>query len=95
MIFSIQLKLGSRVFHMYCERTEMGQTFERFMVWPRDNPRKWIILQNNRPLLRKKLNLKSKRYNWKIIHGTIKDQNAFDKMIEIIESYLETDGQKN
>jgi len=89
MIFSIQLKLGSRVFYMYCERTETGQTFERFMLWPRDNPRKWIILQNNRPLIRKKLNLRSKRYNWKVIQGSIKDQSALDRAIEIIETYLE------
>jgi len=89
MVFWINLKLGSRIYHMYCERIEKGQSFEKFMVWPRDNPRKWIILQTNRPLIRNKLNLKTKRYSWKVIEGEIKNQRAFEETIELIEKYLE------
>ena len=89
MVFPISLKQGSRVFHMYCERIEQGHSFEKFMIWPRDNPRKWIVLQNNRPLVRNKHNLKSKRYSWKIIEGEIKNQSAFEETTAIIEKYLE------
>jgi hypothetical protein len=49
MIFPIHLKLGSRIFHRWCELTEKGQTFEKFTFWPKDNPYKTIVLQNNRP----------------------------------------------
>jgi hypothetical protein len=89
MIFPIKLKLGSRFYHMYCERTETGQTFEKFMLWPRDNPYKVIVLQNNRPLIRKKLNLKSKRYTWKVLEGDIKNQTALEATISLIEKYIE------
>jgi hypothetical protein len=90
MIFPINLKLGSRVYHLACERIEKGQTFEKFRVYSINNPHKCIILQNNRPLIRVKLNLKTKRYTWKVIEGDIKNQKAVDQTIEIIEWYLET-----
>jgi hypothetical protein len=89
MIFPIHLKLGSRIFHMWCELTETGQTFEKFTLWPKDNPYKTIVLQNNRPLIRKKLKLKTKPYSWKVISGNIKDQRALDETIALIEKYID------
>jgi hypothetical protein len=89
MIFPVVLKNGSRIFHMYCELTETGQTFEKFTIWPKDNPYKRIVIQNNRPLIRKKLKLKTKRYSWKVVSGEVKDQQALDDTIAIIEQYLE------
>ena len=89
MIFPIDLKSGSRTFHMYCELTETGQTFEKFTIWPKDNPWKTLVLQNNRPLIRKKLKLKTKPYSWKVISGEVKDQRALDDTIALIENYLE------
>ena len=89
MIFPINLKFGSRVYRMGCERIEKGKEFEKFRLYPRNNPHKSVVLQNNRPLVREKLNLKNKRYTWKVIEGEIKNQNALDKTIEVIEWYLE------
>jgi hypothetical protein len=89
MIFPIQLKFGSRIYYMWCELTETGQTFEKFTVWPKDNPHKTIVLQNNRPLIRKKLRLKSKPYSWKVISGIIRDQRALDETIALIEEYID------
>jgi hypothetical protein len=89
MIFPIQLKLGSRIYYMWCELTETGQTFEKFTVWPKDNPHKTIVLQNNRPLIRKKLRLKTKPYSWKVISGIISDQRALDETIALIEEYID------
>jgi hypothetical protein len=89
MIFPINLKFGSRTYRMICERIEKGKEFEKFRLYPRDNPHKKIILQSNRPLIRNKLNLKTKRYTWKVLEGEIKNQNAVDKVIEVIEWYLE------
>jgi len=73
---------------MYCERIEKGHSFEKFLVWAKNNPHKWVILQTNRPLIRNKLNLKTKRYTWKVIEGDIKNQRAFEETIEVIEKYL-------
>jgi hypothetical protein len=89
MIFPINLKLGSRVYHLGCERIEKGKEIEKFRVYARNSPYKYIILQNNRPLVRTKLNLKTKRYSWKVIEGNINNKVALDKTIEIIEWYLE------
>jgi hypothetical protein len=89
MIFPIQLKLGSRIYYMWCELTETGQTFEKFTVWPKDNPHKTIVLQNNRPLIRKKLRLKTKPYSWKVLSGNIRDQRALDETIALIEGYID------
>jgi hypothetical protein len=89
MIFPIQLKLGSRIYYMWCELTETGQTFEKFTVWPKDNPHKTIVLQNNRPLIRKKLLLKTKPYSWKVLSGNIRDQRALDETIALIEEYID------
>jgi hypothetical protein len=50
MIFRKELKNNSRTFHMWCELTETGQTFEKFTLWATDNPYKTIVLQNNRSL---------------------------------------------
>lgn len=74
---------------MWCELTETGQTFEKFTIWARDNPYKTIVLQNNRPLIRRKLKLKNKPYNWKVISGNIRDQRALDDTIALIEKHLE------
>jgi hypothetical protein len=89
MVFELKLKQGSRTYYMWCERIEKGHSFEKFMIWPRDNPHKWMVLQTNRPLIRNKLNLKTKRYSWKVIEGDIKNQRAFEETIELIEKYLE------
>jgi hypothetical protein len=89
MIFPLELKNGSRIFHMWCELTENGQTFETYTIWPKNNPYKTIVLQNNRPLIRRKLKLKTKPYNWKVVSGDIKDQRALDETIALIEKYIE------
>lgn len=89
MIFPIHLKLGSRTFKMCCERIEKGKEIEKFRIYPLHNPRKKVILQNNRPLVRDKLKLKTKRYTWKVLEGDIRNQRALDQTIEIIEWYLE------
>lgn len=89
MIFPVVLKNGSRNFHMYCELTETDQTFERYTIWPKDNPYKTLVIQNNRPLIRKKLKLKTKPYSWKVVSGEVKDQRALDDTIAIIEQYIE------
>jgi hypothetical protein len=63
MIFPIRFRQGSRIFHMWCELTGTGQTFDKFTLWPKDNLYKILVLQKNRPLTRKKLPLKTKTYN--------------------------------
>jgi hypothetical protein len=89
MILPIRLKLGYGIYHLWCELTETGQTFEKLAPWPKDNPYKTIVLQNNRPLIRKKLRLKTKPYSWKVVSGNIRDQRALDETIALIEKYLE------
>jgi hypothetical protein len=63
---------------MGCERIEKGKEFEKFRICARNRPYKYIVLQNNRPLIRPKLNLKTKRYSWKVTEGNITSKVALD-----------------
>jgi hypothetical protein len=77
--FPIRFRQGFRIFHMWCELTETGQTFDKFTLWPKDKPYKILVLQKNRPLIRKKVRLKTKIYSWKVISGTKHQQEHWMK----------------
>jgi hypothetical protein len=82
------LKNGSRTYRMAVELVAEDAVMERYKVHARANPTKFIILQNNRPLIRGK-NLKHKRIAWKVLEGEIKNRTAYDELIKILEFWIE------
>ena len=89
IIFTIELKSGSRRYHMGVERTWVGDTKEEYTVSPIHNPRKSVKLENNRPLLRNKLKLKDKRIQWKVVEGQINNVYALEEVCRLIEQYVD------
>jgi hypothetical protein len=74
---------------MWCEFTETGQAFDKFTLWPKDNLYKILVLQKNRPLIRKKPRLKTKTYIWKVNLGNQTPARALDETIALIEKYID------
>lgn len=85
MIFPLRLRLGSFYYSMICELIYEGESVERFKIWAKNNPDKFIVLQNNRPLIRKKYLLKTKRITWKVIQGSVTNIKALEDVIAMIE----------
>ena len=89
MTFSLTFKSGSRMFYMTCQRIQEGETTEQYKLWATNNPGKYVILQNNRPLLRNKLNLKYKKLAWKVVEGKVQSKHTLEKVIEMIEGNID------
>jgi hypothetical protein len=83
------LQQGFTNYRMTVELIYTGDTVERYKVHARNNPDKYIILQNNRPLLRKKYFLQTKKLTWKCTEGTINNVTALNEVIKIIEDWIE------
>ena len=89
MIFPLVLKNGSRYFHMICELVYEGESVERFRVSAKNNTANYIVLQSNRPLIRKKFHLKTKRITWKVTEGTVRNTRTLEEVIALIEEQIE------
>jgi hypothetical protein len=89
LAFSISIKTLGKRYHLTVERTYVGDSVERFRIYPQNNPDKYIEIENNRPLIRQKHGLKTKRYQWKVKIGSPRNMTAFNEVIEQIERYLE------
>jgi hypothetical protein len=68
--FPISIKQGSRVFHLLADQIFVDTRVQRYKIWPEKDPDKYLILQNNKPLIRNKLKLKSRKIDWKVIEHT-------------------------
>jgi hypothetical protein len=79
---------------MNVELIETGKGFERYRITPKGNPDRYIIIQNNKPLIRGKLGLKHKPLTWTLKEGEVKDQRNYEKMIKEIEKVLEPPAPK-
>jgi hypothetical protein len=87
--FNISVRTLGRRYLLTVERTYVGDSVERFRIYPRSNPDKYIEVENNRPMIRLKHQLKNKRYQWKVKIGSPHNITAFNEVIEQIERYLE------
>jgi hypothetical protein len=83
------LKQGSRNYKMTVELIHTGDSIERYKVQARDNPAKYIILENNRPLIRKRYLLQTKKLVWKVKEGNVGNITALNEVIRIIEDWIE------
>ena len=79
---------------MLCECILKTEAIEQYKIWSQKKPDKFIIIQNDRPLIRKKYNLKTKKINWKVIQGRITNQKSLKDVIEMIESAIEENYSK-
>jgi hypothetical protein len=89
MQFHLSISNGTLTYHLHIEKISSCTSFETFKVTPKQNPDKYIIIQNNRPLLRIKYKLKTKPLNWVLLEGTVNNQRNYEKLIKSIEEILE------
>lgn len=89
MVYEMGFKSGSRSYNLLFTKIKEDETTEQYKLWAARNPAKYIILQNNRPLLRNKLNLKHKKIAWKVVEGQVKSRSTLEKVIEIMENAID------
>lgn len=89
MEFDITLSTGTIQYLLHVALIEKGPGFERFKVTPKNNPEKVLIIQNNRPLIRKKLQLKHKPLTWSIKEGSVNNNRNYEQLIKKIELVLD------
>ena len=83
------LKQGSRFYKMTVEIIQKNESIELYKVYARGNTSNYIILQNNRPMIRERYKLKTKSLTWKVIEGEIKNRRALNEVIKILEFWIE------
>jgi hypothetical protein len=62
---------------------------ERFKISAMTNPDKFIILENDRPLIRDQYRLRHKRLHWTVKAGSVRNQFMLSRVTELIEEHLE------
>jgi hypothetical protein len=81
----IVITQGYKRFHLLWEQIHQDQRCRRIKVYPVANPDKYLILENNEPLIRVKLQLKHRRIDWKLIEGPQMNKSTLDRIIREIE----------
>jgi hypothetical protein len=89
MQFEIIISTGSIKYLLHVERIAIGKGFERFKVHPKENPEKFIVIQNNRPLIRQRLHLKHKPLTWTLKEGEVKNEKYYQQLLQKINEVLE------
>src|SRR5688572_25815004 len=89
MQFDVTISTGSINFLLHVEQIATGKGFERYKVTPKNNPDKYILIQNNRPLIRFKLGLKHKPLTWTVKEGEIHNEKYYQQLLRRIEEALE------
>ena len=89
MQFDVTISTGSIKFLLHVEQIATGKGFERFKVTPKNNPDKFVIIQNNRPLIRTKLGLKHKPLTWTVKEGEIHNEKYYQQLLRRMEEVLE------
>ncbi len=69
---------------MIVEKIFESDRVERFKVSAKNKPLNFIVLENNRPLIRDKLHLKSRRIDWEVYKGEVRSVRALELTIEAI-----------
>jgi hypothetical protein len=70
MAFPLSIQQGSTVFHLLADQIFVDTRVQRYKIWPLKEPDKYLILENNKPLIRNKLKLKNRKIDWRIIEHT-------------------------
>lgn len=80
----IFVKQGSRVFRLTWEIVHQDKRCRRYKVWPTNNPDKYIVVENNEPLIRGQLKLKHRRIDWKQVEGRDISNGSLEMIIKEI-----------
>ena len=80
---SISIKQGYKTYYLNWEIIHQDKRCMRIKVTPVANPGKYVILENNEPLIRGKYKLKNRRIDWKLIEGEMR-KSAMEMIIEAI-----------
>jgi hypothetical protein len=80
---SISIKQGFKTYYLNWEIIHQDKRCMRIKVTPQSNPSKYIILENNGPLIRGKYKLKNRRIDWKLVEGDMR-KSAMEMIIEAI-----------
>ena len=70
---------------MLCECILKTEAIEQYKIWSQRKPGNFIVIQNDRPLIREKYGLKTKKINWKVIQGKVTNQKVLSDVIEMID----------
>ena len=82
----IKISQGYKKFHMVWQLIQKDQKCERYKITPRDNPDKFMIIENNRPLIRGFYRLKKRRIDWKVVEGPTINNKTLEQIIKAIEA---------
>lgn len=86
----IIINQGFKIFHLQVQLIHSDQRCERYKVFPPQDPDKYFIIENNKPLIRGVYKLKKRRIDWKKIEG----QNISPKTLEEIYRKIESPEKK-
>jgi hypothetical protein len=92
----IIISQGNKRYHMKADLILKNEVCEQYKVYPTNSPELFIILENNRPLIRERYKLKKRRIDWKQTEGktiSVKTRAEIIKNIELngqIEKELPT-----
>jgi hypothetical protein len=88
MKFPILLKTGSFRYHLICQLIQKDQKKEQYRIYPKNNPGKFLTIENNRPLIRGRYS-KTRRIDWKLTEGRSLKPSVLDRLINIIQNKIE------
>jgi hypothetical protein len=74
---------GFKCYHLVWEPIHQDLRCRRFKVYPVANPDKYLVLENNEPLIRKYS--KTRRVDWKQVEGEQLRQSTLERIIREIE----------
>jgi hypothetical protein len=87
----IIIQQGHKRFHLNWELVHQDHRCKRFKVYPPANPEKYLILENNEPLIRGKYHLKHRRIDWEYKEGEKLRDKTLNAIIQGITSSTSTE----
>lgn len=86
MTFQVSIKIGWRTYNISVALLYIDNYKEQFHIISR---KRSVIIEGNRPFFRNK-GLKHRRVSWKVIDGTIENNNAYTATLGAIVKYMDT-----
>jgi hypothetical protein len=82
----IIINQGYKRYIMSVELILKEDVCEQYKVYAAENPNKYLLLENNRPLIRERYKLKKRRIDWKQIAGKTVSVKTREEIIRKIET---------
>lgn len=81
----IVINQGNKRFHLKVNLFLKNEVCEQYKLYPANNPEFFIILENNKPLIRERYKLKKRRIDWKQTEGKRISPRTLEEIIKKIE----------